>query len=92
MRPAILPPTVEDTIQFRKKKVLNCLRLIKYVCIGFSIPATLPTVIAEVGDLVLLRLSTLPIISTEDVIVAMFLDVDIGYNRPSTIPLAIMEK
>ena len=48
MIPEILPPTVVRKIKSLKKKLFNCIRVMKYMDIGLLKPATLSLLIAEV--------------------------------------------
>ena len=59
----------------------------KDIDMGILIPVTLPQIIAEVADIDILIPSTIYLVITEDIIVVMLLEVDLGYKIPATIPL-----
>ena len=40
----------------------------------------------------LLRLATITLVTTEVIIVVMLVKVDVGYKRPNTLPLSIVDK
>ena len=59
--------------------------VLKVVGIGLKRPVTLPQSIAEFLDVGQVWPDTLPLVIAED----MLIEVDLGHNIPSTIPLEI---
>ena len=86
-----VPSTTSITtmMKFSKKKVLKCLWVMREVGIGLLRPATLTFVIAEVMYIGLLIPATLPLVIVKDIMLVMLVEVDLGYERPDTLPLEI---
>ena len=74
-------------MKYPKKKVLECLWMIRRMNIGILISPTLTQVIAEVVEIGLLIPDKITIIFAED----MLVDVDLCNKRPANLPLGIGE-
>ena len=93
-------------MKFPKKKVWECLEVMKYVKIGILVTDTLPQIISEVLDIGILIPATLPQVILEVVDIGilrpatlhlviaedMLVEVDIGHKRPTTFLLVISEQ
>ena len=53
---------------------------------------TLPQVIAEVVDIDLLIPANIPLIISDDILVVVLLEIDLGHTITATLPLKIREK